>query len=57
MMKKGKKKPKIVEYDSDIEFAEQSPATRTEIVYEDTKEITRSELEFKWGRSTPCWLK
>ena len=49
MTKKGNKKPKIVEYDSDTEFTEVAPAMRTEIVYEDTKEIIGAELEFKWG--------
>ena len=49
MTKKGNKKPKIVEYDFDIEVAEVAPAVRTEIVYEDTKAIIGAELEFKWG--------
>ena len=47
MMKKGRKKLKISEYDSDTEFVEVSPVVRTEIVYEDTKEITGAELELK----------
>ena len=49
MTKKGKKKSKIVEYDSDTEMAEVAPMTRVEIIYEDTKAITIVEPEFKWG--------
>ena len=49
MTKKGKKKPKIVEYDSDTEMAEVAPVTRVEIIYEDMKAITGVEPEFKWG--------
>ena len=45
MPKKGKKKAKVVEEESDLEFM-----PRVEIIYEDTKSITRVELEFKWGR-------
>ena len=40
MTKKGNKKPKIVEYDSDMGVAEVLPAVKTEIVYEDMKAIT-----------------
>ena len=49
MMKKGKKKAKIIEYDSDEEVAEVAPIERVEIVYEDTKEVTRAEPKFQWG--------
>ena len=47
MTKKGKKKAKIVDYDSDAEI---SPIPRVEIIYEDTKSVTGAELEFKWGQ-------
>ena len=46
MTKKGKKKANIVDYESDVEI---TPTPRVEITYEDTKSITRAELEFKWG--------
>ena len=49
MMKRGKKKAKIVDYDSDAEVAEVSPIPRVDIIYEDTKAITRAEPEFRWG--------
>ena len=47
MMNKGKKKAKIVDYDSD---AESSPSPRVEIIYEDTNSVTGAESEFKWGQ-------
>ena len=47
MMKKGKKKLNIVEYESDIEG---SPTPRVELIYGDTKPVTGAELEFKWGQ-------
>ena len=50
MTKKGKKKPKIVEYESDTEMAEVVPMTRVEIIYEDTKVVTRAETKFKWSQ-------
>ena len=50
MTKKGKKKPKIVEYNSNSEMAEAMPMKKVEIIYEDTKAITGVELEFKWGQ-------
>ena len=53
MTKKGRKKPKIVEYDSDTEVVEDSLAVRTKIVYEDTKMITGAYIEFKWGEIYP----
>ena len=49
MTKKGKKKPKIVEDDSDLEMAEAPPMEKVEIIYEDTKSITGVEPNFKWG--------
>ena len=45
MPKKGKKKAKVVEEDSDVEIM-----LRIEIIYEDTKSVTGAELEFKWGK-------
>ena len=50
MTNKGKKKPKIVEYDSDSEMVEAAPMKRVEIIYEDTKAITGVESDFKWGK-------
>ena len=47
MTTKGKKKAKIVEYDSDTEG---SHTQRVELIYEDTKSVTGAELEFKWGQ-------
>ena len=47
MTKKGKKKAKIVDYDSYVEI---SPIRRVEIIYEDTKSVTGAEPEFKWGQ-------
>ena len=49
MTKKQRKKLKVVDYDSDTEDPEVSTAVRTEIVYEDTKEIIGAEHELKWG--------
>ena len=48
MPKKGKKKSKVVEEDSDLEIM-----PRIEIIYEDTKVITRAEPKFKWGQIYP----
>ena len=50
MMKRGKEKAKIFDYESDAEVAEFAPVPRVEIIYEDTKEITGAEPEFKWGQ-------
>ena len=47
MTKKGKKKAKTVNYKSDAEI---TPTPRVEIIYEDTKSITRDEPDFKWGQ-------
>ena len=47
MTKKGKKKPKIVYYDSDTDG---SPTPRVELIYEDTKSVTEAKPEFKWGQ-------
>ena len=46
MTKKGKKKAKIMDYDLDTES---SPTPRVELIYEDTKPVTRAEPKFKWG--------
>ena len=45
MPKKGKKKDKVTEEDSDMEIL-----PRMETIYEDTKVITGAEPEFKWGK-------
>ena len=47
MTKKGKKKAKIVDYDSDAKI---SPIPRVEIIYEDAKLVNKAEPEFKWGQ-------
>ena len=47
MTKKGKRKAKIVDYDSDVEI---SLTPRVEIIYEDTKLVIGAEPEFKWCR-------
>ena len=47
MTKKGKKKPKIVEYDSSTEMAEAALVKRVEIIYKDMKAITRADPNFK----------
>ena len=44
MPKKGKKKSKVVEENSDLEIV-----PRVEIVYEDTRSMTGIEPKFKWG--------
>ena len=49
MTKKGRKNPKVVEDDSDVEVVEIPLVVKTEIVYEDTKAITGAEPELKWG--------
>ena len=50
MTKRGKKKAKIIDYDSNAEVAELAPVPRVEITYEDTKVVTGAEPEFKWGQ-------
>ena len=57
MMKKARKNPKVVDYDSDTEDAEVSTAVRTEIMYEDTKAITGAEHELKWGQIYPMLVE
>ena len=47
MMKKGKKKSRTGEYESDAEI---SPVSRIEIIYKDTKVVTGAKPEFKWGQ-------
>ena len=49
MPKKGRKKLKITESDSNTDIAEVPLAVKAEIVDEDTKEITGVEHEVKWG--------
>ena len=49
MTKRGKNKSKIEDYDSDAEVTEIASIPRVEIIYEDTKEITGANPEFKWG--------
>ena len=49
MTKRGKNKSKIEDYDSDAEVTEIASIPRVEIIYEDTKEITVADPEFKWG--------
>ena len=49
MTKRGKKKAKIVGYDSNAEVTEVAPIPRLEIIYEDTKAITEVEPKFRWG--------
>ena len=50
MTKRGTKKANIVDYDSDAEVAEVAPIPRVEIIYEDTKAVTKADPEFKWGQ-------
>ena len=57
MMKKGRKKLKIAESDSDIEFVEVPLVVKTEIVYKDTKAITGVEHELKWGQIYPMLVE
>ena len=45
MPKKGKKKAKVVEEESDLEIM-----PRTEIIYEDTKSVIGAKPKFKWGK-------
>ena len=47
MTKKGKKKAKIIDSDSDAEI---SPIPRVEIIYEDTMLVIGAEPELKWGQ-------
>ena len=45
MPKKGKKKAQVVEDDPEVKII-----MKVEIIYEDTKPMTRDDLEFKWGQ-------
>ena len=45
MPKKGKKKAKVADDDSDVEIT-----PRVEIICEDTKFVIEVEAEFKWGK-------
>ena len=56
MPKKGRKKLKIAESDSDTDIAEVPPAVKVEIVYEDTKAVTWAEPELKWGQIYPMMV-
>ena len=47
MPKKGKKKAKINDDESDAEI---TLTPRVEIIYEDTKSVTSDEPEFKWSQ-------
>ena len=55
--KKGRKKIKIVESDSDTEVVEVLLAVKTEIVYEDTKVITGLYIELKLGQIYPMLVE
>ena len=57
LTKKGRKKLKIAESDFDTEVVEVPPAVKTEIVYEDTKEITGAEPDLKWGQIYPMLVE
>ena len=57
MTKKGRKKLKIAESDSDTDVLEVPPAVKTEIVYEDTKVIKGVEPELKWGQIYPMLVE
>ena len=46
MTKEGKRKAKIIEYDSDEQVTEVAPIARVKIVYKDTKEVTQEEPKF-----------
>ena len=48
--KRGKKKAKIIDYDLDVEVEKFYYVPRVEIIYEDTKAITRAKPEFRWGQ-------
>ena len=50
MTKKGRKKLRISESDSDIDVAEVLPAVKVKIVYEDTKVVIGVEPKLKWGQ-------
>ena len=53
MPKKGRKKLKIVEINSNIEIAKVLLAVKVEIVYKDTRAVTGAEPELKWGQIYP----
>ena len=57
MTKKGRKKLKIAESDSNTEFVEVSPVVRTKIVYEDTNAIIGAELKLKQGQIYPMLVE
>ena len=45
MPKKGKKKDKVADKESDVEIM-----PRIEIIYDDTKLVTMAKPNFKWGK-------
>ena len=49
MPKKGRKKLKITESESDTDIVEVPPAVKVKTLYEDTKAVTGAEPELKWG--------
>ena len=57
MMKKGRKKLKIAESDSDTEVVEVPPAIKTKVMYEDTRAITGADLELMWGQIYPMLVE
>ena len=56
MPKKGRKKLKIAESDSDIDIVEVPSAVKAEIVYKDTKVVTGAEPKLKWGWIYPMMV-
>ena len=48
MLKKGKKKSKVAEEESDLEVM-----LRIDIIYEDTEAIIGAEPKLKWGQIYP----
>ena len=55
MTKKGKKKARIVEYDSDEEDAEVAPIAKAKIVYEGRGQSLEQSLNSDGARFTTCW--
>ena len=57
MMKEERKKIRIVESDSNRDVVEIPSVVKTEIAYEDTKDITGGDLELKWGQIYPMLVE
>ena len=57
MPKKGRKKLRIDESDSDTEVFEVPLAVKTEVVYDDTKVITGVDSKLKWGHIYPMLVE